>query len=178
MGYGEKPSVGYLQSGQFANVRFWTRTLTDRECACVDTRQNEMLEMKPAGVSWDVKYDFFPLSGNMFGADETASGPILPSKNHISGSGWKTTPSRTRVRECALTSTGSGRVEIHQFGELVDKTAVVTNKNSSVLWSTGSENETYVGNTYSANDSKDATYVIWMYVCALPKGRWSCCLER
>ena len=169
LGYGENPSVGYLQSGQFANIRFWTRTLTDRECECVDTRQNEMLEMKPAGVSGDVKYDFFPLSGNMFGANETASGPILPNRNHISGSGWKTTTSRKRVREGAVMGAGTGLIQIHKFGDMVDRTRVVSNVNSIVRseWSEG--RSIYIGNTFTADDSKDATYIIWINLYAMPE---------
>ena len=75
LGYTDFPSSGYLQSGQFANIRFWTRALSDEECAMVDKCQNVFRETKPLGCPSNVKYDFFPLGGNMFGVDESSTIP-------------------------------------------------------------------------------------------------------
>ena len=37
------PSAGKLQNGKVSNIRFWARSLTDRECECVDTMQDNLI---------------------------------------------------------------------------------------------------------------------------------------
>lgn len=103
-GYGIKPSTGYLQSGQFANIRFWTRALTEEECQVVDTKQNEMLEKVPLGCPSGVKYTFFPLGGNTHGTDGYYISPHNTSYD-VSALEWTACGDRFRRPSRALKST-------------------------------------------------------------------------
>ena len=109
LGQTDFPSSGYLTSGQFANVRCWTRALTDEECEMTDKNQNVMFEAKPLGCPTDIKYDFFPLNGNMFGVDETNVMPKCSGYN-VMGLGWRMCEDRFGNSSSAIKSDGAGRI--------------------------------------------------------------------
>lgn len=181
LGYGEQPSVGYLQSGQFANIRFWTRALTDRECECVDTRQNEMLEMKPAGISGDVKYDFFPLNGNMFGADETSSAPYAAAEKGAESSGWNDVEDRQRVKVRAIGSAGNGTVTFPDLNKLFEGSYIAYSDEANFSRNNYSvrTHEATLGGGVDAywfpprqvepNCNEDTSFTMWFKIDALPE---------
>ena len=118
-GYGTYPSTGYLGSGQIANIRFWTRALTDKECECVDTKQNVALEATPYGCPLNVKYDYFPLGGNWMGTDEGNSTPKTEGYG-VSASNWNMAKDRFRISEGALESSGGGIAEFASFNDMFE----------------------------------------------------------
>ena len=126
LGYGSKPSTGNLQSGQFANIRFWTRALSDEECAMVDKNQNVILEKKPLGCPTGAKYDFFPLGGNMFGVDESSTTPKCSSYN-VAASGWGICTGRLDSTGYAMFSDGTGTIVWTNFSDLFEGSYLLNN---------------------------------------------------
>lgn len=112
-GYAEKPSVGNLQSGQFANIRFWTRALTDLECEKVDVLGDAMTEDKvPAGAPSGVVWDYFPLDGNAYRTKNTSMTALA---QNTALANWANSEDRYGAPLSAITSTGNGLVAISGF---------------------------------------------------------------
>ena len=161
LGYGTKPSAGYLRSGQFANIRFWTRSLTNRECECIDTKQQVMLETKLAGIPDGVEYDFFPLGGNMFGADETVVDSHAKTYQ-MNAFNWTASEGRNRLSERALYSQdGSGGIIIDDFGGLFHYSSIITNGFISI-------NEHDYSKPMEVNGNNDVSIVMWIKIDSLP----------
>ena len=107
------PSAGYLQSGQFANVRFWTRALTDLECEKVDVLGDAMTEDKvPAGAPSGVVWDYFPLDGNAY---RTKSTSMTALAQNTALANWVNSEDRYGAPLSAISSTGNGLVTISGF---------------------------------------------------------------
>lgn len=174
LGYGARPSTGNLQSGQFANIRFWTRALSDEECTMVDKSQNVMLETKPLGCPTGTKFDFFPLSGNMFGADESSTTPKCSAYN-VTASGWHVGDGRLQTTGYAMTSGGEGQIFYSDFSQLFGQTIFSEDwvMTSGYTASGGGYTEynkwTPSFTPYLSADSvKDASYVFWLRIDELP----------
>lgn len=173
LGYGTKPSAGYLRSGQFANIRFWTRSLTNRECECIDTKQQVMLETKSAGIPDGVEYDFFPFSGNMFAKISSSTIPIV--RYGITSDGWNLSKSRTRVESRAISSSGSGKILIDDFSNLFDGDYVLSELTERCF--TGGRDRygdlVYVNPPYDSTatttSESDMTLILWMKLNEMPK---------
>ena len=180
------PSAGNFQSGQFANIRFWTRALSDEECAMADKSQNIILETKPLGCPSDVKYDFFPLGGNMFGVDESSATPKCSSYN-VTSSGWNVKQNRFGSECCAIGSSGTGRIVIDKFNTLFDGGYIVNGGKGElsdtaygyskyVTIKTGAGITDYKSDYFrypvptvaNSKSDCDATYSFWVYINNYP----------
>lgn len=112
----ERP-YGILKAGQFADIRFWSRALSDAECLAVDVlREDEVRDVGSPGTSLqNASWEYFPLRGNALGisdSDATLStfGAYL--------TGWSSAVDRDGVSRSALQSSGEGQVVISNFGSL------------------------------------------------------------
>ena len=170
LGQTDYPTSGYLTSGQFANVRFWTRALTDEECEMADKSQNVFLETKPLGCPSGVKYDFFPLGGNMFGVNESSTTPQCAVYN-VTNVGWCVDAGRLSSTGYAMLSDGSGRIVYDDFSQLFGTTIF-----SSEWVNIPNGNEYYYGRRWEPSFTpyladgaiKDASYVFWLRIDELP----------
>ena len=112
-GHCDNPTAGNLQSGQFANIRFWTRALTDLECEKVDVFGDAMTEDKvPAGAPSGVAWDYFPLDGNAY---RTKSTSMTALAQNTALANWVNSEDRYGAPLSAITSTGNGLVTISGF---------------------------------------------------------------
>ena len=166
LGYGTKPSSGYLLSGQFANIRFWTRSLTNRECELVDTKQNEMLETLPAGVPDDVKYDFFPLGGNMFGRDEQNL-ETLGGLLSISGT-VNNCPGRNKLDYRALKVSPDSSLIVDKLDLMYDNKVAITNNNDWVPYSSEWNYRSFSCREPITVENGDISYVMWVKLSRYP----------
>lgn len=169
LGYGSKPSTGNLQSGQFANIRFWTRALSDEECAMVDKSQNATMSADdiPVGAPNGSVWDFFPLDGNAY---RTKSSSMAALAQNTSLSNWTDSVDRFGLGNSAVVSTGNGKVTISAFETVFSGSCSLNNGRTL--------NEyyySYSGNCYghpaydhnlypfpataTANSENDATYL-------------------
>ena len=189
LGQTEFPSSGYLTSGQFANVRFWTRALTDEECEMVDKSQNAAMSADdvpvgaPSGSSWD----FFPLDGNAY---RTKSSSMAALVKDTVLSGWNVSTDRFGIGNSAVVSTGDGKVTISAFENLFDGSYTLNKGNSfshfdgnalsGHYWYAGTKDSVYVPNPAVSNSSSelDASYVVWIFVKAFPSTGTSTVLDR
>lgn len=78
-GHGSYPSTGYLQSGRVANIRFWTRSLVDRECEVIDTKPHDFSDRVPS--LREDEYTYFPLAGNLFAYNATNESAMIPNRD-------------------------------------------------------------------------------------------------
>lgn len=111
------PSAGNLQSGQFANVRFWNRALSDTECSLIDIRWSaDMSEDDvPLGAPNGVKWDYFPLDGNAYRTRNTRMAAFV---SNTKLTGWTDSNDRHDSEHGAVASTGNGKVTISDFQSL------------------------------------------------------------
>ena len=114
LGSCDYPSSGNLQSGQFANVRFWNRALSDTECSLIDIRWSaDMSEDDiPLGAPDGVKWDYFPLDGNAYRTRNTSMSAYV-SNTELTG--WSDLNDRYDSEHGAVASTGNGKVTISKF---------------------------------------------------------------
>jgi hypothetical protein len=117
LGLTSLPSSGYLTSGQFANVRFWTRALTEKECELIDVNQSASMSEDdiPLGAPNGVKWDFYPLDGNAYHTKNTS---MLATIQNTSLANWTDTTDRYGTEKNACISAGSGTVVIQNFHQL------------------------------------------------------------
>ena len=173
------PSPGNLQSGQFANIRFWTRALTNDECVMADVCRDVILETKQLGCPSGAKYDFFPLGGNLFGVDESCITPKNASRYNVSGYGWCEEAGRLSSTGYAMSSDGGGRIVYKDFSELFGTTVFGESfKNSSYSYEHGGYGITYteykIHSLYpdkpclSFGSVTNASYVFWLRVDRFP----------
>ena len=170
------PSSGYLTSGQFANVRFWTRALTDEECEMADKSQNAAMSADdvPVGAPNGSVWDFFPLDGNAYRTKSTSMAAFV---TNTVLSGWNVSTDRFGIGNSAVVSTGDGKVTISSFETLFSGSYTLNNGNSL------GDGSQYWGGAYSYSKSSDyypypataksgaqvdASYSIWLKVNALP----------
>lgn len=169
------PSFGYLLNGQFANIRFWARALTDCECTCVDTKQDEIADNEPKGAPADVAYKYFPLQGNMFSTDEarTHKGILRPG---VMAEGFRCSSGVDSLSGGSVASEGEGVLQIKDFSNDFAGSCV-TNKGFSFYCSSfnGFNGEYYFrqGNYYypypiEQNSGMDATYSFWLRMRTFP----------
>ena len=111
------PSSGYLTSGQFANVRFWTRALSNEECEMVDVLQNAPMSADdmPAGAPNGSAWEFFPLDGNAFRASSSNMAAVAQNTTLTN---WVDSADRFGSENCAVQSVGRGQVVISNFESL------------------------------------------------------------
>lgn len=187
LGYATYPSTGFMQSGQFANIRFWLRELTDKECKYVDLKQNEILERGSSGVPGNVKYDFFSLNGNAYSVDESSDAPRQSDVMSISG--WQFTQNRSRQSCRALKSDGTGTIVIDKIHKLFEGDYVLNQGQELYVpmseyddrvrhymitknwtWPNGARMVSAYpyGATSKQGSDVDATYVLWMKIDSLP----------
>ena len=108
------PTTGNLQSGQFDNIRFWTRALTDTECESVDINQSAAMsdDDVPLGAPDGVKWDYFPLDGNAY---RTKSTSMTALAQNTTLTNWVDSADRYGAEKSAITSAGDGMVTISNF---------------------------------------------------------------
>lgn len=113
-GYCASPTSGYLTGGKVGNVRSWHRTLTDTECKLVDVNQDCAMSEDdiPLGAPAGVKWDYFPMDGNVYG---TKSTDMTANSRVSTWSGWSVAADRYGADRSAVTSTGSGSLVINNF---------------------------------------------------------------
>ena len=111
LGHCAWPTAGNLQSGQFANVRFWTRALTDMECRLVDINQTAAMSEDdvPLGAPDGVKWDYFPLDGNAYRTKSTSMAALAQNTTLTN---WVDSADRYGAERGAIASTGNGQVTI------------------------------------------------------------------
>ena len=111
------PSAGNLQSGQFANARFWNRALSDTECSLIDIRWSaDMSEDDvPLGAPNGVKWDYFPLDGNAYRTRNTSMAAFV---SNTKLTGWTDANDRHDSEHGAVASTGNGKVTISNFHDV------------------------------------------------------------
>ena len=168
------PSTGYLTSGQFANIRFWTRALSDEECAMVDKSQNAAMSADdiPVGAPNGSVWDFFPLDGNAY---RTKSSSMAALAQNTSLSNWTDSVDRFGLRNRAVVSTGNGRVTISAFETLFSGSYTLNNGNglNGNNWDYRKQVQ-YDYNCYphpattKSGSETDATYSVWVLVNQLP----------
>ena len=177
LGYGSKPSTGNLQSGQFANIRFWTRALSDEECAMVDKSQNVAMSADdiPVGAPKGSIWDFFPLDGNAY---RTASTNMVAVSQNTVLENWTDSADRFGMGNRAVMSVGNGKVTISAF-ETLFKGAYTLNNGTALgdgsqYW--GGQYSYVRGNFYYpypaaavSNTEKEASYSVWVRVEELPE---------
>lgn len=184
-GYCEKPSTGNLGNGQFADIRFWTRALTDRECELVDVKQDELVDKKPSVVFEKLNHDYFPLVGNAVCNDESMVVSLNKSKN-VYLSGWLGCDSRARVPNGAVSSSGEGRIVFSEFEKLFCDGEIVYNHGKELSKEDGSHQFVGVNSSYyypwqptvSGSVSSNSTYVFWIKVDELPVNATSRIFQR
>ena len=117
LGQTDYPSPGYLTSGQFANVRFWTRALSDAECELVDVNQSASMSEDdvPLGAPSGSKWDYFPLDGNAYRTKSTSMAAL--ALNTVL-TNWTDTADRYGTAHGAIASTGNGKVTISNFHDV------------------------------------------------------------
>ena len=176
LGYGSKPSTGNLQSGQFANIRFWTRALSDEECALVDKSQNAAMSVDdiPMGAPNGSVWDFFPLDGNAY---RTKSSSMTALAQNTSLSNWTDSVDRFGLGNCAVMSTGNGKVTISAFETLFTGSYTLNNGETFTLstsWESFHWNSYYPLYFYpypaqsTSGSEVDASYCFWIKINTLP----------
>ena len=123
LGQTDCPSSGYLQSGQFANVRFWIRALSDTECQLVDVNQSAAMSEDdvPLGAPEGVKWDYFPLDGNGYRTKSTSMSALV---QNTTLSNWVDSVDRHGVTKSAVMSAGNGKVTISDFCNIFQSTEI------------------------------------------------------
>lgn len=172
LGQTDSPSSGYLTSGQFANIRFWMRTLSDEECEMVDVNQSMAMTEDdiPLGAPSGVKWDFYPLDGNAYRTKNTSMAAL--AQNTIL-TNWTDSADRYGAKRSAVTSTGDGRVTITGFETLFDGSYTLNN-GKSLTYNSGDYSYSYNHNYYpfpvtsKSGSEIDATYALWVKIDALP----------
>lgn len=152
LGYAKLPTVGYLTSGQMCNLRFWTRSLTEKETINVDLLQNTLYETTPKYVPSGVNWDLFSMDGHVYSTEESSTAPV---RKNACETGWKGMHDRFGLRQKAVCSSGSGLLTVSQFQSLF--------KGSSSHSDSSSQ---YTGSDYGGEMS--ASYVMWIYVSQYP----------
>ena len=165
LGYTTLPTAGYLTDGQFGNLRFWNRALSDFECDRVDVLQsaNQCDNKVPAGVPEGVKWRFWPLDGNGYRTlDSTMNAQVVSTAL----SGWTDCEDRFGSPNSCLTSAGSGKIRLDGFETFFDGTSILNNgktlRNTYLDYSYTYDYRYYpYPATASADAILDATYSIW-----------------
>ena len=174
LGQTDFPSSGYLTSGQFANVRFWTRALSDEECEMVDKSQNAAMSADdiPLGAPNGSVWDFFPLDGNAY---RTKSSSMTAVSQNTVLTNWMDSVDRFGLRNRAVVSTGNGEVTISKFETLFSGSYTLNNgktlsNTSGTYWYQHSGSAVYYPYPSKANSGSevDATYSIWVKINQLP----------
>ena len=159
LGCGSYPSEGNLGNGQFTNIRFWTRALTDRECECTDTKQEEMVDVRPSTEISDAKFDYFPIVGNGFGTDEASECPRCLPQTHLKG--WVSVAGRTGTPNYALRGAKDSSFTLSEFSDLFEGSYETS---SSIM----TQGRIYYYEPIEITCSEDATYVFWLRINELP----------
>lgn len=117
LGHCTYPSAGNLQSGQFADIRFWTRALSDTECELVDVNQSASMSEDdvPLGAPSGSKWDYFSLDENAYRTKSTSMAAL--AQNTVL-TNWTDTADRYGAAHGAIASTGNGKVTISNFQNL------------------------------------------------------------
>ncbi|MBQ0031195.1 MAG: hypothetical protein KBT68_00165 [bacterium] len=168
------PSAGYLQSGQFANIRFWTRALTDLECEKVDVLGDAMTEDKvPAGAPSGVVWDYFPLDGNAYRTKNTSMTALA---QNTALANWVNSEDRYGAPLSAISSTGNGLVTISKFDSLFKGSYMLNNGfelGERYSWSLSKSTSCWWHIPYPATSlsgsEENASYSIWICVDSLPE---------
>ena len=174
LGQTDFPSSGYLTSGQFANVRFWTRALTDEECVMADKSQNAAMSADdvPVGAPNGSIWDFFPLDGNAYRTKSTSMAALA---QNTSLSNWMDSADRFSIGNSAVVSTGSGKVTISSFETLFSGS--YTLNNGKTLNGSNYDYRKQIQYDYDyyphpavakSGSENDATYSVWIQVNQLP----------
>lgn len=169
-GYCTYPSTGYWGSGQIANVRFWSRALSDLECKYVDDKWNEVLELTQVGAPEDSAIDFFALNGNSLGSDGTN---IWPSgeKYKATATMWVNAENRNRNMHRALQSLGDGVFKIEDFNSLFSGSYYIPSGVRATYGYSGTWH-TQISISHDpvtrAGSEVDASIVVWFKITELP----------
>ena len=183
-GYSSTPTAGNLLSGQFANIRIWGRTLTDRECETVDTNQNcaKKGDCKPLGAPTGVAWDYYPCDGTAHRVSNTNGVPFI--KGAALGA-YVSANDRYDAGYSALQSGGTGKLTIKNFENMFAGSCILNNgvtlgsgeghfgfhvSNSSIYYP-------FSPTTVSGSE-EDATYVLWLKVEELPDEGTAVLLSR
>lgn len=171
LGSTETPSKGYLKDGQFADLVFWGRALTEREVVQL-VEGEEGREAMPKGIPDGVSYHHFRCSQNGFFSVSTNQAWMNPNDEGITITGWSEFPSRSGVRQRAMRSDGTGIIEIPKLQAIFSGNYELNN---------GIELSTEVGHYGSAygdwrypfpatwTGTSNATYNFWIFVGSLPE---------
>ena len=179
-GYCSRPTAGNLIGGQFSNIRFWRRALTDMECELVDVNQSAAMseDDAPLGVPDGVKWDYFPLDGNAYRTKSTSMAALVQNTTLTN---WTDSADRYGATYGAVSSTGNGRMTISNFETLFSgsytlnngKTLNATSGNYSYKYTISASNYSF---TYyypypaksNSGSEDDASYSVWVLVRTLP----------
>ncbi len=181
LGQTDFPSMGYLTSGQFANIRFWTRALLDEECSMVDICQNADMSANdiPIGVPKGSVWDYFPLDGNAY---RTKSSSMAALVQDTMLTDWTITTDRYSREYGAMASIGDGKVTISNFENLFAGNYVLNNgktlsqSSGCYAYAISRDNpyrdpgtDYYPCPTVAKSESEvDATYSVWVRIDKLP----------
>ena len=173
LGQTDYPSPGYLTSGQFANVRFWVRALSDTECELVDVNRSAVMSEDdvPLGAPSGSKWDYFPLDGNAYRTKSTSMAAL--AQNTVL-TNWTDTADRYGAAQGAIASTGNGKVTISNFETLFNGSYTLNNGNDLTSASAYGVNRDGIIYSYpfpaiaNAGAEENASYSLWIKINSLP----------
>lgn len=155
LGYATYPSTGYLQSGSIGNIRFWSRSLTQKECINADLKQDTAYETKPLGNVSDAKYYYMPFSGNMYAYSSEVEGPISPSDGTmLKNNGFVMASGRDRIENHAVAGTMSSVICFTNLAEQIDTGFSIVSEDK--IWSNYALSY-YASDTYSSVGGSSAS---------------------
>lgn len=108
-GYSVLPTEGYLTAGNICYLRFWTRSLTEKESINSDVIQKQIYDTTPKYVPNGMNWDMFSMDGNVYSTEEASTSPV---RKTATASGWQESTDRFGLRQKAVKSSGSGQLYI------------------------------------------------------------------
>ena len=182
-GYTKLPTEGNLQGGYINNFMMWNRGLKDVEIAALTTLPSTMAETHQKDMPGGVKFNFFPLGGNVMGATEKSTAPTQYS---VVATNWTESADRFGLKYRAMSSTGAGRITFDDFGQLFEASCVTNNgkvlSNESGCYSykkaDGSYYTDYMPYPIRSTANENASYCCWLYLGILPSDSYATIFSR
>ena len=174
LGSTETPSKGYLKDGQFADLVFWGRALTEREVIQL-AEGEEGREAMPKGIPEGMAYRHFRCSQNGFFSVSTNQAWMNPNDEGITVTGWSEFPGRSGVRQRAIRSDGTGIIEIPKLQAIFSGNYVLNNgiEFSYEEGHYGRKDGACYPYPVTWTGASNGTYNCWIYVEVLPKTSFS-----
>ena len=168
-GYSKLPTEGNLQGGYINNFMLWNRGLTDEEIASLVNLPTTQLEASQPGMPDGVKFNLFPLGGNVIGANEKND---AIKQYGVVATNWTESADRYGIKYRGMANTGTGKIVFDDFGSLFEASYVV-NKGNALGHTSGTYS--YKKNDYyyypypiTFTSNENASYCCWIYLDRLP----------